>query len=71
MTKYKVYLKGGTVLEVQAGAAISNEQYVHFFEKSEKGSPCLGSFLVAEISGFFKADLVKTVDNVRPINPAS
>jgi len=69
MTKYKVYLKGGSVLEVNAEAAVSNEMFVHFFEKAEQGSKVAGSFLVAEIYGFYKSGQIETVETVGPINP--
>ena len=67
MNKYKVYLKGGTVLEVEACAVATTTAIVHFYEKKEEGEKPCGSFLANEIYGYCKSDRVKLAnENVGP-----
>jgi hypothetical protein len=71
MTKYKVYLRSGTVLEVEAAAVVGNEKFVHFYEKVEGGAKPTGSFSIPEIFGFCKSDQIKQANElVVGINPA-
>ncbi len=68
MAKYKVFLKSGTVLEVEATTVDSNEVFVHFFQDGSDGRMNAGSFLIAEIFGFYLAGSVTVSSPIWGIN---
>jgi len=69
MTKYKVFLKSGSVLEIEAGLMTSNEVFVHFYDSAEGKKECVGSFPVEAIFGFYQSSLAKqSAEKIRPIN---
>jgi hypothetical protein len=64
MTKYKVYLKSGSVLEVEADNFEISSAFLSFFVTGR----IVGSFPVAEIFGFCASDKVTHVSGIRGIN---
>ncbi len=68
MTKYKIYLKGGTVLEVEAEGVQSNATQFHFYGEKEDGVLPMASFNKEEVYGFCKSERVKQAnEHVRSI----
>jgi len=68
MKKYKVFLKSGSVLEIEASLVSSNEVFVHFYQDTDKDRINSGSFPTAEIFGFYLADKVSYTSTIRGIN---
>lgn len=68
MTKYTVYLKSGTVLEVEAKIVSANAEVVHFYSENANGPETAGSFPMDSIFGFYASDKVERVQSIKGIN---